>query len=70
MLRGSPFYFDLLNISLNILRKDRAGKSADDSTHFFMRNKHLQFCEGHGIVKSIVRTMQVKWENIKGYSWG
>lgn len=46
-----------------------AGKSAEDSTHgFLMRNKHLQFCEGHGMVKFIVRPMQVKWENINGYT--
>lgn len=48
-----------------------AGKSADDSTRsFLMRIKHLQFCEGHGMVKFIVKTMQVKWENINGYSQG
>lgn len=74
MLCGSPFSLDLLNISLNILRKDTnnmAGKSADDSTHgFLMRNKHLnKFWEGHSMVKFIVRSMQVKWENINGYSW-
>ena len=46
-------------------------ESADDSTHgYFLKTKHLQFCEGHGKMKLIVRKMQVKWENVNGYSWG
>ena len=74
VLHGPPLCLDLLNILMNILRKDINNiscESADDSTHgYFLKTKHLQFCEGHGKMKLIVRKMQVKWENVNGYSWG
>lgn len=54
-----------LNVLMNILRKDinMPCKSTDDSTHgYFLKTKHLQFCEGHGKIILIVRKMQVKWK--------
>ena len=72
VLHGLHLYLDLFNILMNIQRKDISNtscNSADDSIYgYSLKTNHLQFCEGHGKIKLIARKMQVKWENVNGYS--